>query len=111
MTTPVGTSVPGPGVPAPGPFEPDRQVPRPPRRRRRRLVGAVVVVAVAAAVAVVAVADPVDSTGESPGGADSGIARATVREGPLSAQVQQNGTLSYAAQRRRTPYSAAHPST
>src|SRR5262245_34076858 len=111
MRAPISTSVPGPGVPTPSPPQPDRQTPRTRKRRRRLLAGAVVLVLMAAAGVVVAVADPFDSKGESRGaggGSTTNTALATVREGPLSSQVQQNGTLSYAAQADGSPYSVVN---
>jgi Putative peptidoglycan binding domain len=111
MSTPTSTRVPGPGVPAPGPAEPDRQVPRTRKRRRRLLAGAAVVVLVAAAGVVVAATDPFDSRNESRGavgGSTTNTALATVREGPLSAQVNQSGTLSYAAQADGSPYAVVN---
>jgi Putative peptidoglycan binding domain len=106
MSTPVSTRVPGPGAPAPSPSRPDRPVSR--RPKRRRLVGAAVVVLVAAAGVAVAAADPFDSFnsgGESRASVGGSTSLATVREGPLSAQVNQSGTLSYAAQADGSPYS------
>ena len=109
MRAPITTSVPGPGGPAPSPSEPDRQVPR--RRRRRLLAGAVVLVLMAAAGVAVAVIGPLSRGGGSRGATSGGTtntALATVREGPLSAQVNQSGTLSYAAQADGSPYSVVN---
>jgi Putative peptidoglycan binding domain len=111
MSTPMSTGVPGSGVPAPSAPEPDRQVPRARKRRRRLLAGTAVLVLVAAAGVVVAATDPFDSSGESRGAAGASTtntALATVRQGPLSAQVNQNGTLSYAAQADGSPYSVVN---
>jgi hypothetical protein len=108
MSTPTSTRVPGPGVPAPSAPEPDRQLPRTRKRRRRLLAGAVVLVLVAAAGVVVAATDPFDSGGEPPASVDGSTARAAVREGPLSAQVNQSGTLSYAAQADGSPYAVVN---
>jgi hypothetical protein len=111
MSTPTSTSVPGSSVPAPSPSEPDRQVPRKPKRWRRLLVSAAVLVLVAAAGVAVAATDPFDSGGESRGavgGSTTNAALATVRQGTLSAQVNQNGTLSYAAQADGSPYSVVN---
>jgi Putative peptidoglycan binding domain len=108
MSTPTNTSVPGPGVLTPSPPGPDRQVPRTPRRWRRRLAGAAVVVLVAAAGVAVAATDPFDRGGEPRASVGASTARATVRQGPLSAQVNQDGTLSYAAQADGSPYSVVN---
>jgi Putative peptidoglycan binding domain len=111
MSTPTSASVPGPGVLTPSPAGPDRQLPPTPRRRRRLLVGAVVLVLVTAAGVVTAMTDPFDSGGGSPASVDASTARATVREGPLSSQINQNGTLSYTAQADGSPYSVVNQAT
>jgi hypothetical protein len=112
MSTPTSASVPGPGVLTPSPPGPDRQLPRTPKRRRRLLVGAaIVMVVVVAAGVVTAMTEPFDGGGESPASVDANTARATVREGPLSSQVNQNGTLSYTAQADGSPYSVVNQAT
>ena len=88
-----------------GPGGSDGQLPRRPRRRRRWLaVGATVTVLVVAAGAVVAFTDPFDggATPDDPAAATPALA--TVKEGALSSQVNQSGTLSYAAQLDGSPY-------
>lgn len=106
MSTPTSASVPGPGVLTPSPPGPDRQLPRKPRRRRRLLVAVAVLALVTAAGVVIAVTDPFDDGAKTRGAVEgSNTSRATVREGPLSAQVNQSGTLSYAAQPDGSPYS------
>src|SRR5262245_54832331 len=98
MTAPMTTGVPGPGGSVPGPFEPGRQGSRTRRRRLRLLAGPVVVVVMAASGAVVWRANTAGGPNESGGRVGAGTSLATVREGPLSTQVYQSGTLSYAGQ-------------
>jgi Putative peptidoglycan binding domain len=108
----MSTSVPGSGVPAAGAPEPDRQMPRKLKRWRRRLLaGVAVLVLVAAAGVVIAVTNPFDSGGESRASVGGGTSLATVREGPLSSQTNQSGTLSYAAQADGSPYSVVNQAT
>ncbi|MER5770772.1 efflux RND transporter periplasmic adaptor subunit [Streptomyces sp. NPDC001985] len=87
---PAGTVA--PGAPA-GKPEPRRHR----RRRRGPLLVAAAVVLVAAAGGAVAVTDPFGGDPVAAPDQERGGAVATVREGPLSAQVSQVGTLSYAA--------------
>jgi Putative peptidoglycan binding domain len=107
----MSTSVPGSGVPAAGAPEPDRQMPRKLKRWRRLLAGVAVLVLVAAAGVVIAVTNPFDSGGESRASVGGGTSLATVREGPLSSQTNQSGTLSYAAQADGSPYSVVNQAT
>ncbi|HEU5161474.1 MAG TPA: peptidoglycan-binding protein [Streptosporangiaceae bacterium] len=53
---------------------------------------------------VAAVTDPFDDGDARPASSTDGTALAAVREGPLSTQVTQSGTLSYAAHGDGTPY-------
>jgi hypothetical protein len=57
---------------------------------------------------VTAITDPFDGGGESPASVDTSTARATVRQGPLSTQVNQSGTLSYTAQADGSPYAVVN---
>jgi hypothetical protein len=75
-------------------------------RRARLPVGAVVVLA-AAGGAIVAV-HPFGGGDEKPPPAGAGGSLVAVRQGPLSAQVSQSGTLSYAARDDGTPYSVVN---
>ena len=88
-----------------------RKEARPQRRRsgrRRRKVVGVTLLALAAAGGVVTVTQPfsADAAAPAPGVDPSNLA--TVREGALAAQVNQSGTLSYAAQSDGSPYTAVN---
>ncbi|MFI0357846.1 efflux RND transporter periplasmic adaptor subunit [Actinomadura sp. 9N407] len=92
---------------APGVPSPER---RKPRRRggRKALAGTgslVLLVAVGVAVAVI---DPFDDDDPKPASSAVGTSLAAVREGPLSTQVTQSGTLSYAARGDGTPYAVVN---
>ncbi|GAA2428640.1 hypothetical protein GCM10010191_47240 [Actinomadura vinacea] len=100
---PSGT--PGAGDTAPGVPVPDR---RKPRRRRGRKVLAGTGVLVLLAAAGVAVMDPFDDGDAQPASSTDGTSLAAVREGPLSTQVTQSGTLSYAAHGDGTPYAVVN---
>jgi hypothetical protein len=80
---------------------PEQNLQRRPRRRRRTLVaGVVLVLVLAVAGVVIAVSSPSRPASGSEGGVADNAAPAslaTVREGPLSSQVNQSGTLVYAA--------------
>jgi hypothetical protein len=94
-----------------GPPEPDHH--RPPRARRRFLmVGTTVLVVAVAAGGAVSFADKIDVKDPfgrdrevAPPPATEGTALASVRKGPLASQVNQSGTLAYAARPDGTPYS------
>jgi hypothetical protein len=77
-----------------------------PRRRRwrRAVVTVAVVVLLGATAAVVLVRKPFDKDLPAPSGAAPGTTLEPVREGPLSSQVFQSGTLSYTARDDGTPY-------
>ncbi|GAB2829841.1 hypothetical protein GCM10027176_37790 [Actinoallomurus bryophytorum] len=68
-----------------------------PRRRRRGLLGGGVVVLVAGGGVVLAVTGLYGDDGKPAARAGGGTSLAAVQEGPLSSQVDQSGTLSYAA--------------
>jgi hypothetical protein len=112
MSAPLNTGAPAADVLAGGDRGPDGQLPpnpKPrPRRRRWLGVGAAATVLVAAAGAVLAVTDPFGDRDQAPQGATVSTALATVREGPLSSQVNQSGTLSYAARADGSPYSVVN---
>ncbi|MDL4812650.1 peptidoglycan-binding protein [Actinomadura opuntiae] len=75
-------------------------------RRRRRMIGggaALVAVAAGGGVALV-VTSPHGGDGTSAAGTGDGTSLAAVQEGPLSSQVEQNGTLSYAGGADGNPY-------
>src|SRR5579875_2828496 len=101
----MSTTIQGPPSQTPPGPESDH---RPSRRRRRILVTtAAVVAAVAAAGVAVAVSDPFGGSGAASSGARDNAAPtglATVRQGPLSAQVNASGTLDYVAQPDGSPY-------
>jgi peptidoglycan hydrolase-like protein with peptidoglycan-binding domain len=96
------------GVPVPDRREPRR------RSRRKVLAGTGFVVLLAAAGVAAVVMDPLDDggakTASSTDGTDGtdGTSLAAVREGPLSTQVTQSGTLSYAAHGDGTPYAVVN---
>ena len=110
MSTPVPeSSVAASDVTASGEEEPGREKPRRRRRRRRRIAGVVVVVLVAGAGgAVIAITKPFSAEDKPPARVGGGTALATVRQGPLASQVNQNGTLSYKAQSDGTPFSVVN---
>ncbi|MEO3822847.1 efflux RND transporter periplasmic adaptor subunit [Actinomadura sp. B10D3] len=70
--------------------------------RRRRMIGGGAVLLAVATVAAVAVAAP--SGGEAETAKGGGTSLVAVRQGPLSSQVSQSGTLSYAVGAGGTPY-------
>lgn len=92
---------------APGVADAGRREPRR-RGRRKALAGTGVLVLLAAAGAAVAVMDPFDDGNPEPAAATDGTSLAAVREGPLSTQVTQSGTLSYAAHGDGTPYAVVN---
>jgi hypothetical protein len=79
---------------------------RPQRRRgRRKMIGGGVVLAVVAAVGVaVAVTASSGDGGKAETTAGGGTSLVAVQQGPLSSQVSQGGTLSYAAGAGGAPY-------
>jgi hypothetical protein len=81
---------------------------RPRRRKRRRIAGAGVAVVVAAGGVVLAVTAPYGGDDKPARRVGDGTSLAAVQEGPLSAQVDQSGTLSYAAGADGTPYSVVN---
>jgi hypothetical protein len=102
------TGAPAPDVRADIAPGPDRRVPRKRGRRGRLAAGATAVALAVAAGAVVTVTDPFGGNRQPPATAAAGTARAVVREGPLSSQVNQSGTLSYTAQPDGSPYSVVN---
>jgi hypothetical protein len=77
-----------------------------PRRGRWIAIGVALILA-AAGLAVFAVLDPFAAASSTSGATNENgapTALATVRQGPLSSQVNQSGTLSYAAQADGSPY-------
>jgi Putative peptidoglycan binding domain len=110
MSAPLDTGGPAADVQAGGAGGLDGQRPRRPRRRRWVGFGAAVVVVAVAAGAAIVVTDPFGDRNEARQEAPSGTALATVREGPLSSQVNQGGTLSYAARADGSPYSVVNQS-
>lgn len=86
--------------------EASRRKPRP-RRRRTVLAGTGILVLLAAA-GVAVVTDPFDDGDARPASSADGTSLAAVREGPLSTQVTQGGTLSYAAHGDGTPYAVVN---
>ncbi|MEV5750004.1 HlyD family efflux transporter periplasmic adaptor subunit [Actinoallomurus sp. NPDC052308] len=86
---------------------PGRKRPRGRRRRFARIGGAIVVLAVAAGVVIVT-ADPFGDRKKTPPPTTGGESLASVRQGPLSSQVDQSGTLSYVARADGTPYSVVN---
>jgi peptidoglycan hydrolase-like protein with peptidoglycan-binding domain len=101
------SGMPGAEDAASGDPVPDR---REPRRRigRKVLAGTGVVVLLAAAGVAGAVMDPFDDGDAQPAFSTDGTSLAAVREGPLSTQVTQSGTLSYAAHGDGTPYAVVN---
>ncbi|MCQ0007137.1 efflux RND transporter periplasmic adaptor subunit [Actinomadura madurae] len=81
-----------------------RDAPARPPRRRRRMIGGGAVLAVVAAVAAVAVTAPSGDGGDAETATVGGTSLVAVQQGPLSSQVGQSGTLSYAAGATGTPY-------
>jgi Putative peptidoglycan binding domain len=78
---------------------------RPRRRRKRRAVlGGCVALVVAAGGAAFAVTGAFGDDGEPAAKAGDGTSLVAVQEGPLSSQVDQSGTLSYAGGADGTPY-------
>lgn len=70
----------------------------PPRNRRRLAVVAGVLVVVCAGAAALAIADPWGEEAEAaPSTTSSDVNLATVKEGAVRSQINQGGTLSYAA--------------
>lgn len=91
--TPAGTGIP--------PEAPAR------RRRRRTMIGGAVAVVAATGGVVLALTAPYG--GDAPAAkAGDGTSLAAVQEGPLSSQVDQSGTLTYAAGADGTPYSVVN---
>jgi peptidoglycan hydrolase-like protein with peptidoglycan-binding domain len=90
------------GVPVP-----DRRKPRR-GRGRKVLAGTGVLVLLVAAGVAAAVMDPFDGGDTRPASSTDGTSLAAVREGPLSTQVTQSGTLSYAAHGDGTPYAVVN---
>jgi hypothetical protein len=74
-------------------------------RQRRRLLGGGVAVVVAGGGVVLAVTGLYGDDGKAATSAGEGTPFAAVQEGPLSSQVGQSGTLSYAGGADGTPYS------
>jgi hypothetical protein len=111
MSAPLDTGGPATGVLAGGGGGADGQVPRKPRRRRWLGFGVAVVVVAVAAGAVIAVTDPFGDRDQAGQEAPTSTALATVREGPLSSQVNQSGTLSYAAKADGSPFSLVNQAT
>lgn len=97
----MSTHVPESQVQAPSP--PDPVYPRAPRPRRRRLVLGAAVLLVAAGGAVVAT-NPFGGRPKAPTLVGGNTALAAVRQGQLSSQVSQSGTLSHSAWADGTPY-------
>jgi hypothetical protein len=81
------------------------EAPARPRWKRRRLLGGGVAVFVAVGGVVLAVTSLYGDDGEPATRAGDGTALVAVREGPLSSEVSQSGTLSYSAGADGTPYS------
>jgi len=105
-SAPSSTAPQGPGIA-------DRD-PGPGTGRRRRIVGGVALLAIVVAAIAIVVADPFGhddgaGAGVATGAADTSLA--TVRRGPLSSQVYENGTLGYAARPDGSPYAAINQAT
>jgi hypothetical protein len=81
------------------------EAPARPRWKRRGLLGGGVAVFVAVGGVVLAVTGLYGDHGKPAPRAGDGTALVAVREGPLSSQVSQSGTLSYSAGADGTPYS------
>ena len=97
----VGTSA-GTGVPPEAPA-------RPRRRKRRKVVGGGVAVVVVGGGVAFAVTGPYGGDDGRPAPrAGAGTSLVAVQEGPLSAQVDQSGTLSYAGGADGNPYSVVN---
>ncbi|MBC6459125.1 peptidoglycan-binding protein [Actinomadura sp. HBU206391] len=108
MSTDVNEAgMPGAEDNAPGIPVPDRRKPRR-RRRPKVLAGTGVLVLLVAAGVAAAVMDPFDDEDAQPASSTDGTSLAAVREGPLSTQVTQSGTLSYAAHGDGTPYAVVN---
>jgi len=75
---------------------------------RRRLLGGGVALVVAGGGVVLAVTGLYGGDGKPAARAGGGTSLATVQEGPLSSQVGQSGTLSYAAGADGTPFSVVN---
>jgi peptidoglycan hydrolase-like protein with peptidoglycan-binding domain len=90
-----------PGVPVPGRRRSGR------RGRWKVIAGTGIVLLVAGGIAV-AVTDPFDDGDVQPVSSTDGTSLVAVREGPLSTQVTQSGTLSYAAHGDGTPYAVVN---
>ncbi len=91
------------------PNEPDEQSRK--RRRskvRRRFVAGAVVVLVAVTGAGLAIANPFADDETTTETSTANVETATVTEGPLSAQITESGTLTYAARADGTPYSVVN---
>ncbi|MFD0689840.1 peptidoglycan-binding protein [Actinomadura fibrosa] len=85
----------------------ERQKPRW-RRRWKVLAGTGVLVLLVPAGIAAAVMDPFGDEEEQPASSTEGTSLAAVQEGPLSTQVTQSGTLSYAAHGDGTPYAVVN---
>jgi hypothetical protein len=84
------------------------------RRRRRRILLAGALVAVAIAGAALAISDPFGGGGATRPEASASAgqtALASVRDGPLSSQVNASGTLAYAARHDGSSYSVVNQAT
>ncbi|WP_347584991.1 peptidoglycan-binding protein [Streptomyces sp. B6B3] len=75
------------------------------RKVRRRFVAGAVVVLVAVTGAGLAIANPFSEDDTAAESTTADTALATVTQGPLSAQITESGTLTYAARSDGTPYS------
>jgi hypothetical protein len=96
--TPADTGI-SPGPPA-----------RPRRRRGRRklLIGVVALAVAGGGGAAFAVTAPYGADTKTPAKAGAGTSLVAVQEGPVSAQINQSGTLSYAGGADGTPYSVVN---
>ncbi|WP_171064397.1 peptidoglycan-binding protein [Actinomadura soli] len=102
---PSGTSRPedtAPGIAVPGGRKPRR------RRGRKAFAGTGVLVLLVAAGVATAVIGPFDDKDAQPAASSDGTSLVGVREGPLSTQITQSGTLSYAAHGDGTPYAVVN---
>ncbi|MFG2004266.1 peptidoglycan-binding protein [Spirillospora sp. NPDC048911] len=105
------SGMPGTEGAASGAPAPDRRMPRrrgQGRGRRKVLAGTGVLVLLAPAGVAAVVMDPFDDGDARPASSADGTSLAAVREGPLSTQVTQSGTLSYAASGDGTPYAVVN---